>query len=247
MPISIEALFKIPVIYFVDLARDGKTLLYSSNTTGIPHLYTMETRPDSAPTQVTRGDDSVIFGFLSPSGEDIVYLQDKDGNELHHLFLTSKEGKETRQITNAAMRTWDAAWHPNGKEVARTYATKESCGIEIINTRTSENFILKTQTTPCSGVKYSHDGKWVAYTEYGGGKDPKNNQVTVVNRNDPADTVSYKFKDGSKETFPTWAPNDKKLAFFSDANGKTQVVIQDFQGEEHLFLSLGEGEEAYED
>jgi len=69
-------------------------------------------------------------------------------------------------------------------------------------------------------------------------------QVVVVNREDPADIINYKFKDGSKEFYPSWAPDGKKLAFLSDVKGKNQVVIQDFRGKEHFFLSLKEGEEA---
>ncbi|MFQ5999827.1 MAG: alpha/beta fold hydrolase [Candidatus Bathyarchaeia archaeon] len=244
MPISIPDLFKIPLIYSIDLASDGRLVLYSSNPTGIPHLYIVETKPGSKPKQLTSGNDPVIFGSLSPSGDNILYLQDKDGNELHHLFLVSKEGEKAQQITKNPFRTWYVEWHPNGKEAVRSYVTKKSCGLEIFNLRTRENFVLKEQKTPFFDVRYSHDGKWIACTEWGGGKDPKNQQVVVVNRNDPTDTISYKFKDGSKEMHPSWAPNDKKLAFLSDVNGRNQVVIQDFQGEERLFLDLEEGEEA---
>jgi dipeptidyl aminopeptidase/acylaminoacyl peptidase len=243
MPISIQDLFKIPLIYSVDLASDGNVILYSSNPTGIPHLYISPTGPGSKPKQITSGNDPVMLGFLSPSGDNIVYLQDKDGNELHHLFLACKEGEKTRQITKNPYRTLGAGWHPNGKEFARSYVTKEAGGIEILNIKTGESFVLKEQKTPFLGLRYSHDGKWIACTEWGGGKDPKNLQVTVVNKNDPSDTISYKFKDGSKEMNPSWAPNDKKLAFLSDVKGRNQVVIQQFQGKEHLFLDLEEGEE----
>jgi dipeptidyl aminopeptidase/acylaminoacyl peptidase len=246
MPIPIEALFKIPLIYHIDISADGKTVLYSSNATGLPHLYRLETKADCKPKQITSGNDPVIFGFLSPNADNIVYLKDKDGDELHHLFLASKEGKKVEQITKKSCRTFDAAWHPNGKEVVRAYVTKESSGLEICNLKTGENFVFKDQKIPCFAAKYSHDGKWLAYSEYGGGKDPKNMQVTAAKRDDPADTISYKFKDGSKEEFPSWSPNDKKLAFLSDVNGKTQVAVQQFQGEERSFLELEEGEEVVE-
>jgi dipeptidyl aminopeptidase/acylaminoacyl peptidase len=246
MPIPIEALFKIPLIYHIDISNDGKIVLYSSNTTGLPHLYTLETKTGCKPEQITSGNDPVTFGFLSPNGDNIVYLKDKDGDELHHLFLASKEGTKAEQITKKSCRTFDAAWHPNGKEVVRTYVTKESSGLEICNLKTGENFFFKEQKIPCFTARYSHDGKWIAYSEYGGGKDPKNVQVTVAKRDDPADTISYKFKEGSKEELPSWAPNDKKLAFLSDAKGKTQVVIQKFLGEERSFLELKEGEEVVE-
>ena len=246
MPISIEALFKIPFIYSIDLATDGRAVLYSSNATGLPHLYIIKTKPNSKPRQITSGNDPVMFGLVSSIGDHIVYLQDKDGNELHHLFLTSTKGGEPEQITENPYRTFGAGWHPDGKEVIRSYVTKKSCGLEICDIETGENFVLKQQKAPFLDVKYSHDGKWIACTEMGGGKDPKNQQVTVVNRNDPNDTINYNLKDGSKEMFPSWSLDDNKLAFLSDVKGKNQVVIQDFRGQERFFLDLKEGEEAYE-
>jgi dipeptidyl aminopeptidase/acylaminoacyl peptidase len=244
MPISISDLFKIPFIYSIDLASDGKAVLYSSNPTGIPHLYLTPAKPQSEPKQVTKGDDAVIFGSLSPTGDQIVYPQDKDGNELHHLFLIPLKDEKPRQITKNPYRTWDVEWHPSGNEVIRSYAAKKACGLEIFDLKTEEIFILKEQRTPFFDVRYSHDGKWIACTEWGGGKDPKNQQVIVLNREDPTYTISYKFKDGSKEMHPSWSPDDKKLAFLSNVKGRNQVVIQDFQGEERLFLDLEEGEEA---
>jgi dipeptidyl aminopeptidase/acylaminoacyl peptidase len=246
LPIPIEVIFKVPVIDHIDISTDGKVVLYSTNVTGIPQLYRLDVKAGGKPEQITSGNDAVTFGYLSPSGDKILYLKDRDGDELHHLFVASKEGGKVEQITEKACRTFDAAWHPNGEEVVRTYTTKESSGLEICNLKTGENFIFKKQQIPCFAAKYSHDGKWVAYTEYGGGKDPKNTQITAAKRDDPADTISYKFKDGSREQLATWAPNDRKLAFLSDANSKTQVVIQQFPGEEHSFLELKEGEEAVE-
>ena len=244
MSISINELFSIPLIYRIDLSTDGRTLLYSSNVSGVAHLYISQTKHSSRPKQITHGNNPVISGYLSPSGNQVLYLQDKDGNELHHLFLTSKDGTKTKQITKNPCRTWDACWNQSGKEIARSYTTQESCGIEVFNVKTGENSILIEQETPLFDANYSHDGKWIACTEYGGGKDPKNMQVTTMKRNDPKDVIHYKFKDGSKEILPSWSPDGKKLAFLSDSKGKNQVVIQEFKGTDRQFLPLKEGEEA---
>lgn len=246
MATSIDELFDIPVIYGtgIDLSRDGKTLLYCSNASGIAHLHVTLTKCGAKSEQITNGNDPIRFGVLSPSGKQVLYLQDKDGNELHHLFVTSNEGTETRQLTKTPCRTWDACWNPSGMEIARTFSTKKSCGIEIFNVKTGENSILKEQKVPLFNAVYSPDGKWIACTEYGGGKDPKNMQVTVLRKNDPKDVINYKFKDGSKESIPSWSPNGKKLAFFSNVKEKNHVVVQSFKGTERLFLPLKEGEEA---
>jgi dipeptidyl aminopeptidase/acylaminoacyl peptidase len=246
MPISISDLFNIPNIWGIDLASDGKTVLYCSDVTGVPHLYLLRTQLGSRPKQITTGNDPVIFGYFSPSGNSVAYLRDKDGNELHHVFLMSKKGKKPTKITKEGYRTFDVGWHPNEAELARVYSTKTSCNIEICDLKTTENLILRQQKTPLLDVKYSHDGKWMACTEYGGGKDPRNNQITVVNRRDPTDTIVFSFKDGSKEILPSWSHDDKKLAFLSDVRGRNQVVVQGFQSKERIFLDLEEGEEAIE-
>jgi dipeptidyl aminopeptidase/acylaminoacyl peptidase len=243
MPISIDELFSVPMIYWIDLSPDGRTLLYSSNASGAAHLYISQTKHGSKPKQITRGDDPIMLGFLSPSSIQVLYFQDEDGNGLHHLFLTSTDGTNTRRITKKPCRTWDACWDPSGNEIARSYSTKESCGIEVFNVKTGESSILREQKAPRFNVVYSDDGKWIACTEYGGGKDPKNMQVTVLNRNDPRDVIHYKIKDGSKETLPSWSPDNKRLAFITDSEGKNQVVIQDFKGNDRQFLPLKEGEE----
>lgn len=232
------------MIYWIDLSPDGRTLLYSSNASGAAHLYISQTKHGSKPKQITRGNDPIMRGFLSPSGKQVLYLQDKDGNGLHHLFLTSTDGTKTKRITKKACSTWDACWDPSGNEIARSYVTKKSCGLEVFNVKTGESSILREQKAPLFNVVYSDDGKWIACTEYGGGKDPKNMQVTVMKRNDPKDVIHYKFKEGSREFSPSWSPDGKKLAFLSDSNGKNQVVIQDFRSTDRLFLPLKEGEEA---
>src|SRR4030067_1650329 len=200
MSISIDELFGIPMIYWIDLSPDGRTLLYSSNASGAVHLYISQTKHGSRPKQITHGNDPVRFGFLSPSGKQVLYLQDKDGNGLHHVFLTSKEGTNTKRITKKTCRTWDACWDPSGNEISRSYSTKKSCGIEVFNVKTGENYVLIEQEAPLFNLVYSQDSRWIACTEYGGGKDPKNTQVTVVRRNDPKDVIHYKLKEGSKES-----------------------------------------------
>ena len=244
MPISIDELFSIPLIYRIDLSSDGERLLYSSNASGVAHLYFSQTKQGSKPKQITHGDDPVLFGYLSPNGNQVLYLQDKDGNELHHLFLASNNGKRNKQITKVPCRTWDACWDPKAKEIARSYTTQKFCGIEVFNLKTGEIHVLIKQKNPLFDANYSYDGKWIACTEYGGGKDPKNMQVTVIKRNDLKDIIHYKLKDGSKEILPSWSPDGKKLAFFSDSKGKNQIVIQDFRGTDCEFLPLKEGEEA---
>lgn len=240
MPLSISDLLKIPVIWAFDLEQNGRFVIYSSNETGVLQLYLLATELGSRPKQVTRGNDPVMEGAVSPQGDYLVYPQDKDGNEMHHLFLLPIEEGETKQLTKNPLRTLDVDWHPNGKEVTRAFVSATSSGLETCNLRTEECFVLKEPIRRITDLQYSHDGKWIAFTAAPG----KNEQVFILNRNDPSDTVVYSISDDSKNTSPSWSPDDKKLAFVSDAKGIGQMVIQEFQGTERIFLKLEEGEGA---
>lgn len=242
---SISELLKIPFLYaMLDFSRDGKFVLYSSNETGTLQLYSLYAKPGSKPKQLTKGKDPVLFGLISPEGNKIVFPQDRDGNELFHMYLLSLEGGDPQQISKNPYRMWGLYdWHPNGKEVTRTFATMKSCGLETINVETGECFMLKEPTPPIGVVQYSPDGKWIACDAVAS---PKSEQILIVNRNDPSDTIVYSVKEDSRDNTPSWSLNGKKLAFTSDAKGTRQVVIQDFQGEERIFLELDKEEEVLE-
>lgn len=242
---SISDLLKIPFLFSTfDFDQDGKFVLYSSNETGILQLYLLLAKPGSKPKQLTKGKDPVFEGRISPEGDRLVFPQDRDGNETFHMHLLPLEGGEPQRITENPYRMWGGYdWHPNGKEVTRTVASMKSCGLETINVETRECFMLKEPTPPIGTVHYSHDGKWIACDAMASAK---SEQILIVNRNDPSDTIIYNIKEDSRDIAPSWSPNDKKLAFTSDAKGTRQVVIQKFQSEERIFLELDEDEEVVE-
>ena len=77
--------------------------------------------------------------------------------------------------------------------------------------------MLKENTPPIGTVQYSHDGEWIACDAQTSAKSEK---IYIVNREDPSDIIVYDIKEDSRDTAPSWSPNDKKLAFTSDAEGK---------------------------
>ncbi len=183
----------------------------------------------------------MIKGFFSPRGDYILFPRDKDGNEMKQIFLFSRESGDTKQLTTNAYRTYGIDWHPNGKEITRTIVTKEGFGLETINMESGECFLLREQTPLLYDVHYSQDGKWIASTAIISGT---NTQIFIINRKNPEDNIIYSIKDDSREKGPTWSPDNKKLAFRSEAPGRGRIFIQKFQGEERFMLELEKDEEA---
>ncbi|MFW9897098.1 MAG: prolyl oligopeptidase family serine peptidase, partial [Candidatus Thorarchaeota archaeon] len=194
------------------------------------------------PKQINNGKDPVMSARISPDGQSLIYFQDEGGNEIFQLFLLPIEGGNPKKLTDTNQRTFSIAWHPNGKEIARTYVSMTAPGIEILNLDTEERYPLKEPSPLAIDLWYSPDGKWLAVTSM---KGLTSSEVVIINREDPSDTITYNLNNKSMEGPIAWAPNGKKLAYLSDSKGWRQVVIQEFQGEEQIFLEVGKEEEVY--
>ncbi len=216
-------------------------MLFSSNASGLLQLYLLPTDLSSKPKQITNEKESVLGGYISPNGEEITYPLDKDGNEISHLFLLPTEGGDAKQITVDPCRTMGVAWHPDGNEISRSIVGQKGFGIETLNIKTGECFMLKEPTPPLIDIHYSHDCKWIACTSI---KSFTDMEILIVNREDPSDTITYNIKEGCRDGVPSWSPDDKKLAIFSEATGRGRIFIQEFQGNDRIMLELEEEEDA---
>jgi dipeptidyl aminopeptidase/acylaminoacyl peptidase len=240
IPITVEDLLKIPFIWQYDVDKNFKTVLYSSNEIGIPQIYSIPIDLSSEPRLVTNGKDPFLMAYISRSGDKLIYFQDEAGNEIFNLFMLPIKGGEPKQLTDSDYRTFTMDWHPNGKEITRSYASMTGAGLETINLETGESFMLRDPSPVAMDLHYSHDGKWLAITNM---KGIVNSEVQIININDPSDVIVYNISDKSKEGNPSWSPDNKKVAFLSDKTGWQQAIIQDFQGDEQLLLEVEKEEE----
>ena len=89
------------------LSPDGRHVAFRTSTTGTPQLWVAETKPGSAPRQVTFGE-SVTFHEWSPDGDWIAYGVDRSGNEREGFYLVSPDGTRERQLLapSEAFRSW---------------------------------------------------------------------------------------------------------------------------------------------
>jgi dipeptidyl aminopeptidase/acylaminoacyl peptidase len=223
-----------------DIDENFKTLLFTSNVSGIPLVYSVPGDLSQEPKQINSGKEPVLLARISRDGNNLIYFQDEAGNEIFQLYLLPAHGGTPKQLTNTDQRTVTIGWHPSGKEIARSYVSMVAPGIEIMDLETGEAVPLKEPSPLTYDLNYSPDGKWIALTNI---KGITNSEVIIINTKDPSDIIVYNISDKSKEGYPAWSPDGKKLAYLSDARGWRQVVIQEFQGEEQIFLDIEKDEE----
>ena len=233
-------LLKVPIIMGYDIDENFKTLLFTSNISGIPLVYSVPVDLSQEPRQINSGKNPVLAARIARDGNNLIYFQDEAGDEIFQLYLLPTDGGTPKQLTDTDQRTLTIGWHPNGKEIARSYVSMTAPGIEIIDLETGEALPLKEPSPLTYDLNYSPDGKWLALTNV---KGITNSEVMIINKKDPSDVIVYNISDKSEQGFPAWSPDGKKLAYLSDARGWRQVVIQEFQGEEQIVLNLEKDEE----
>ncbi|MHA1746422.1 MAG: hypothetical protein ACTSWW_10510, partial [Promethearchaeota archaeon] len=225
----------------------GKFIIYASNENeaGALQLYQKFLYSDEPPRQLTLGDDPVKKGFLSPQGDKLAVLKDEGGNELYHIYIMDLKANDLalKQVSEKPSRTYAFGWHPDGKEIARSFEAADRSGLESINLETGKSEILYTQAASIYSVEYSNNGEWIACQS--SRLKSHVTDIVVVNRANPRELLMYSLEKNSKDGYATFSPDNKWLAFASSTpTGKNYVVIQEFYGSEQILLSLDEDEEA---
>ncbi|WP_433967030.1 TolB family protein [Tunturiibacter gelidiferens] len=78
---------------------DGKQIGYISNASGRLNLWVMQADGTGA-RQLLKSDDRQSSPAFTKDGKEIVYEQDKGGDELYDLYSVAVSGGEPRNLTN---------------------------------------------------------------------------------------------------------------------------------------------------
>jgi len=96
---SVEDYFKTPEAYSFKLSPNGTYIAYMKRrSSGERDLYLKETATQKETLLMEQKED-LIRGYRWANDSRILYLQDKGGNENHHLFGVDIDGKNAKELT----------------------------------------------------------------------------------------------------------------------------------------------------
>jgi dipeptidyl aminopeptidase/acylaminoacyl peptidase len=98
-PLPVEALLTTTRIYGVVHSNDGHKLAYISNASGRPNLWIMNV-DGTAAQQLIKSDDRQAGLAFTRDDAEIVYSQDRGGNEYYDIYLVPASGGEPRNLTH---------------------------------------------------------------------------------------------------------------------------------------------------
>ncbi len=89
---TIEQFLNTTSIFGSSFSADGKTVLFSSDASGVYNAYTIPVE-GGEPKQLTDSKDDAIFAIsYFPTDNRILYRGDKGGDEIWHIYLREEDG-----------------------------------------------------------------------------------------------------------------------------------------------------------
>ncbi|HET9741272.1 MAG TPA: S9 family peptidase [Terriglobales bacterium] len=227
-PFSIEKLYMTRIVGGSTWSPDGKTVALITNISGRNNIWLVPAI-GGWPAQLTISDQRQIDPVWSPDGKWIAFNSDRDGDEQWDLFLVSPLTGEVVNLTNSPDSAEEGqAWSPNSRYLAymvkpRTSSTFE---INIIDTLT-KNYRALTKNTPKelgnTSPIWSHDGKWIAYTQQQAtGKD---SNIFVADVATGKATLLTPHSGEHNYQATAFSPDGKYLLITSNENGYDNVGL----------------------
>ncbi len=231
---------KLPLQYaeFGSFSKDGNTIVFTDKTRVFrtwkryqggmaPDIWMMNLKTKEA-EKIAVSDANDELPMIK--GNKVYFLSDRGSAKRANLWLYDKTTKETKQLTHftdydmhfPSMGPEDIVFEAGGKLYLYNLANSESKEVHISLVSDQLAMIPKTESVKgrISNYFISHDAKRLAVEARG--------EIFSV----PVEhgyTANLTQTSGAAERYPSWSPNGKYLAYWSDQSGEYQLVLRDME------------------
>ncbi|MBE4909196.1 S9 family peptidase [Bacillus luteolus] len=111
----IEELLNSESVVYNSISYDGSRVLYSSDKSGVFNAYSVPTTGGMPIALTDSTDDAVHAISYFPHDNRFLYLQDKGGNEILHIFVREENGASKELTVDEKERAEFYCWAQDGK------------------------------------------------------------------------------------------------------------------------------------
>lgn len=221
---SIEDFYKSTSVGGGYFSPDGTKMLISSNETGIYNLFEIDLATGER-TQLSFSVQETYepIGYM-PNGEGVLYMADKGGNELRHLYLL-KDGESTDLVPGDAVKVGWSGW--NEDHSAFYYSSTER------DPKFFDIYKMDVETME-SEMIYQHDGEWdfnnisrdEKYLALAKSITTSETQLVVLNTETNERIAISEGQGVGSYSAAGFSKDSKQLYYLTDAQGEFKKVMR---------------------
>lgn len=164
---SIEQFLDTTKINGSSFSSDDKSILFSSNKTGIFNVYSILVS-GGEPKQLTHSTTESTFAIsYFPDDSRVLFTHDQGGNENNHIYLLDADGKERDLTPGDKLKAQFLGWSQDGKAFYFMTNERDARYFDIykMNAASFERTLLYKDSTGYQFGDISNDEKYIAFSK----------------------------------------------------------------------------------
>ncbi len=164
---SIEQFLDTTKITGSSFSSDDKSILFSSNKTGIFNVYSIPVS-GGEPKQLTHSTTESTFAIsYFPADSRVLFTHDQGGNENNHIYLLDADGKERDLTPGDKLKAQFLGWSQDGKAFYFMTNERDARFFDIfkMNAGSFERTLLYQDSTGYQFGDISNDEKYIAFSK----------------------------------------------------------------------------------
>jgi len=208
-------------------SSDEKSILFSSNETGIFNAYKISTSGGRAEAKTKSATDSTYAVSFFPNDDRILFTRDNGGDENNHLFVRELDGTEKDLTPGAKLKANFVGWSANDTAFYVTTNERDPRFFDLYryDATTYARTMMYKNEQAYQIAAISRDEKWIALGKTNTTSDSDIYLYDVAKAEAKLITAHTGVASFSASTFD---PASKQLFFTSNADGEfTQLKTYD--------------------
>lgn len=164
---SIDDFLNSESIMYNSLSYKGDKVLYSSDRTGVYNAFSVSIQ-DKVIKQLTASTENNVFPVsYFPNDDRFLYLSDKGGNEIFHLYVCDEKGEVTELTTDEKERAIFYSWSQDGQSFFYGSNKRDPRFMDVyeMNSKTFESRVLFEDKEGYEFGAISPDKKFIALSK----------------------------------------------------------------------------------